>query len=70
MPEITQPPFPQVTAASAAAVLGGKCISAADAAQLLGMRTKNFYNSYKAMGYLPSAVAGRCGSASVPSCTG
>ncbi len=30
--------------------LGGRVISAADAARLLGMGRKNFYNSYKRMG--------------------
>ncbi len=29
--------------------IGGKCISAAQAAEIIGMGTKTFYNSYRCM---------------------
>ena len=38
--------------------LGGRVISAAQAAEILGMSRKTFYNSYKAMG-IPVVRRGR-----------
>lgn len=38
--------------------LGGRVISAAEAARLLGMGRKNFYNTYKRLG-IPAVRRGR-----------